>query len=137
MLILTYPYHNTYYQIDRSGGEAHCHVRHIPETRQGSWVDPGAPKQMPPNAGSGIIWAGKRLHDTHKISWKRGLAICLKCGACSNGNRVGHLIDVCPGVPRSSFAAFGLRSYRNGGLPYGPRGKWPLHSRAQAPAIFK
>ena len=93
-------------------GMGHCQANQL-------WghvgVDPDVPKLV--KRGSGIVWAGHMLHRTHVMAWKRGLVICMRCGSLSQGKRVGHLCEECPGRPRSSWGKGCLKAFREGGHP--------------------
>ena len=95
--------------------------------------EPGRIPEIPAvvTRGSDLIFAGQTVHRTHHVAWKRGLVICLKCGALSHGAKMICLSDECPGQPRSGFTSSCLRNFRVGIHPYGnlrhgKPPKWPL-----------
>ena len=87
--------------------------------------------------GSQIVWAGRVIHQTHRVVWKQGLIICLKCGSLSHGTRVNNLVDECLGCPGSAFTARNLRNFRMGRHPYGEGRRWPAGRRDPVPDIFQ
>ena len=86
------------------------------------------------NASSSIICAGHKLHKSHHLCWKRGVTICGRCGACTQGRRVRYLIEECGGKPKSTYMQHGLRRFRNGTHPAGNAAQWPLNDDAPIPA---
>ena len=106
--------------------------------------EPGRIPEIPATVipGSDLTFAGQTVHRTHHVAYKRGLVICLKCGALSHGARVVSLSDECTGQPRSAFTSSCIRNFRVGIHPYGrirqgrpPR--WPKRRRSPIPDFFR
>ena len=106
--------------------------------------EPGKIPEIPApvTRGSDFIFAGQTVHRTHQVAWKRGLVICLKCGALSHGAKMICLSDECSGQPRSAFTAsclknFGVGNHPYGKLRYGKPPKWPLKKLDPCPEFFR
>ena len=95
---------------------------------------PEIPRILP--KGSELMYGSKVVHRSHRIAYRRGLIICLRCGALSHGTRVVHLNEVCSGRPRGSWATNGLKNFRKGKHPRGDNGKWPKRRRDPIPDEF-
>ena len=99
--------------------------------------DEGPLPEIPRILPKGSSHGSKVVHRSHRVAYKRGLIICLRCGALSHGTKVVHLNEECRGKPRSPWASGCLEKFRKGVHPHGDRGKLPLRRRDPVPETFR
>ena len=87
--------------------------------------------------GSQLIHGSKIVHKSHRLAYKRGLLICLRCGALSHGTRIINLSEECFGKPRSQWALGCFKNFRADRHPNGTRGRWPKRRRDPIPEVYR
>ena len=86
------------------------------------------PRQIP--RGSSLIWAGNKIHDTHRLGYTQGLLFCRGCGAYTASTRVEGLTQACRMKPKNASAKFVLNRMLSGKHPDSrhalcPKGAFP------------